>query len=267
MQTGNNGVAQPRSNPLLAISGLTVQFRGLTAVDDVSFGVQPGEIFGLIGPNGAGKTTVFNAISGIYRPTSGQISFDGHPIGGKPPHRITAAGVGRTFQNLGLFSTMTVLETVLVGAHLKQRYSPLSSIFAPRTTSARARSNRDLCRGLLHDLEILDQENQRVSDLPFGSQKRLELARAMAGGPQLLLLDEPANGLSTHESEGLAELILSLRTRYETTIILVEHNMPLVMSVSDRLAALDAGALIAEGPPTVVANDPAVVEAYLGAPA
>jgi branched-chain amino acid transport system ATP-binding protein len=250
---------------MLTVSGLTVRFGGLAAVDDVSFRVEEGEICGLIGPNGAGKTTAFNAISGIYQPAAGTIEIAGHRVDGLRPHQVTAQGVGRTFQNLGIFESMTVLESVLVGTHLRQRTTPLSALFRPMATARTARANVAWAGELLESVGLTDVRDSPVTGLPFGSLKRLELARALAGSPKVLLLDEPANGLSAGEAEELAGLLLEVKARFRLTIVVVEHHMPLVMAVTGHLVVMDAGRVIADGEPRAVAADPRVVEAYLGA--
>ena len=250
---------------MLSVDGLTVRFGGLAAVDGASFEVAKDEVCGLIGPNGAGKTTAFNAISGIYRPAAGTVALDGRSIGGLRPHQVTAAGVGRTFQNLGLFESMTVLESVLVGAHLRQRGGVLEALVRPLATRRRSRENVAWAGQLLDAVDLGDVARSNVTDLPFGSLKRLELARALASEPRLLLLDEPANGLSSSEAEDLAGLLLRLRDRFDLTMVVVEHHMPLVMAVTSHLVVMDAGRVIADGPPDAVASDPRVVEAYLGA--
>jgi branched-chain amino acid transport system ATP-binding protein len=229
---------------LLSVEGVTRRFGGIVAVDDVSFDVAEGEIVGLIGPNGAGKTTMFNLITRLYRPDAGEIAFDGDTLLRTPPHGIVKRGIARTFQNVELFGTMTVLEHVLLGRHAR-----------------RGRSAREV----LNYVGLAEVAHRPAAELPYGTQKRVELARALASGPRLLLLDEPAGGLNHEEVLELGALIRLLRVNLELTILLVEHHMGLVMSIAERVHVLDFGRLIASGAPAEVQGNRAVVEAYLGA--
>jgi branched-chain amino acid transport system ATP-binding protein len=229
---------------LLSVEGVTRRFGGILAVDEVSFDVAEGEIVGLIGPNGAGKTTMFNLITRLYRPDAGEIAFDGDTLLRTPPHGIVKRGIARTFQNVELFGSMTVLEHVLLGRHAR-----------------RGRSAREV----LNYVGLAEVAHRPAAELPYGTQKRVELARALASGPRLLLLDEPAGGLNHEEVLELGALIRLLRVNLELTILLVEHHMGLVMSIAERVHVLDFGRMIASGTPAEVQGNRAVVEAYLGA--
>jgi branched-chain amino acid transport system ATP-binding protein len=249
---------------LLRVHNVGVRFGGIVALDDVSFDVAPNCIVGLIGPNGAGKTTLFNCLSRLYQCDRGDIVFDGRSLLRVPRHRIAALGIGRTFQNLALFGTMTVLDNVMIGHHCRMRSGFLSNALRLPGVGRHESAATDKASALIEFLGLEAAAGTRVSDLPIGTQKRVELARALASDPTLLLLDEPASGLNHEEVGVLGAVIRDIRDRLGVTILLVEHHMNLVMGISDLVVALDFGRKIAEGTPDEVRAHPEVVQAYLG---
>jgi branched-chain amino acid transport system ATP-binding protein len=250
--------------PLIDVREVSVRFGGIVALDKVSFTIDERQLLGLIGPNGAGKTTLFNCFSRLYTPVSGDIRFEGRTILDRAPHRIADIGIGRTFQNLALFRTMTVLDNVRVGSHPLGHTDFFSNAVRLPWTRREEEGLADIAWELIDFLDLTAVAHRRAADLPFGLQKRVELARALAARPKLLLLDEPAGGLNHTEIHGLGELIKRIRDERNVTILLVEHHMSMVMSICDKVVALDFGKKIAEGTPAQVQNNDDVIRAYLG---
>jgi branched-chain amino acid transport system ATP-binding protein len=250
---------------ILETRNLSKHFGGIVACNDLTFGVEEGRITGVIGPNGAGKTTIFNLVTGVYTPTGGEILFQGQPIGGLQPDKVVRLGITRTFQNIRLFRNLTLLENVVIGLDLRHAdyrfFGALARLGGVRRTEKRL---RELAMGYLDCVGLADRPHDRADSLPYGLQRKLEIARALALEPRLLLLDEPAAGMNPEESLNLAELVRRLKEKFQLTVLLIEHHMDVVMELCDRIVVINFGEKLAEGTPEEIQNHPAVLEAYLG---
>ena len=249
---------------MLKCEALTIRFGGLSAIDNLDFAISAGEIRGLIGPNGSGKTTLFNLISGLYTPTSGSIVFEGKAIAGRRPDEVTRAGIARTFQNIRLFGDMTVWENLLVGRHSRLKQTVFDDIFSTATKRREEARAKEMLESLLKQFRMEKLRDELAKNLPYGLQRELEIMRAMASEPRLLMLDEPAAGMNPQETQALTAFIRQIKQDFNLTILMIEHHMNLVMDISDRIYVIDFGELIATGTPEQVQHDPAVIAAYLG---
>ncbi len=252
------------ANPLLDVNNISIQFGGLKAVDSFSLKLQPGELGGLIGPNGAGKTTIFNLLTGVYSPTSGTISLDGNPIQGLKPYEISRRGIARTFQNIRLFKELSVLENVMLGQHHLTQYGLWQTVIQGASYKSEEAQKREGAIELLKIFKLDGKMDDQSGSLPYGEQRKLEILRALATKPKLLLLDEPAAGMNNSETAGLMDVVATLRGQFKLTILLIEHDMKFVMNICENIHVLDHGIKIAEGNPTHIQNHPEVIKAYLG---